>query len=216
MSRLKSGLTVFLCVFPRGEAPPRLSDMDAAKQVPSHRMHTYISAQGTRLAQGVLVFVIAWLSGTAYLTGVAEAMHEIDHRFTVEGHVCGADGRPASEAKVIVKDARVSIGTAVFTDSQGYYKAVLHLHNDNRGDPIVVTALEQEQKVYAQFDPADVKNERRATVDIGSGCAAQKEESSRLVYYGAGIGLLAVAVAAGLGVINKRQRRQKQGERPRK
>jgi len=76
--------------------------------------------------------------------------------------------------------------------------------------------LEQEQKVYAQFDPADVKNERRATVNIGSGCEAQKDESSRLVYYGAGIGFLAVAVAAGLGVMKKRRRGPRQGKGPRK
>ncbi|MBM4132309.1 MAG: hypothetical protein FJ245_00950 [Nitrospira sp.] len=190
--------------------------MDAAKQAPNVRKRERISVRFKACARIALAIATSWISDTTYLTGVTEAMHEVDHRFTVEGHVCGIDGRPASEAKVMVKDTRVSIGTAVFTDSHGYYKAVLHLHNDNRGDPILVTALEQEQTVKAQFEPTDVKNERQVTVNIGSGCAPQQEESSRWVYYGAGIGLAAVIVAAGVGFVKSRQRVQKRGKGQRK
>lgn len=143
-------------------------------------------------------------------------MHEVDHRFTIEGHVCGVDGRPVPEAKVTVKDTRVSIGTAVFTDAHGYYKAVLHLHNDNRGDPILVAALEEEQKVTAQFDPADVKSERQVTVNIGAGCAVQREEYSRWLYYGVGLGLAVAVVAASVGLVKNRRRAQKRGRGQRK
>lgn len=189
--------------------------MDAAKQDRDHRRHESRSIRSRACARIGFVLLVGWLGLVTYPSGVAEAMHEVDHRFTVEGHVCGVDGRPVSETKVIVKDTRVSIGTAVFTDSHGYYKAVLHLHNDNRGDPILVAALEQEQKVAAQFDPADVKNERQVTVNIGSGCEIQKEQSSSWIYYGAGVGL-AVAAAAGIGFAKKRQRAQKRGRGQRK
>ncbi|TAJ09502.1 MAG: hypothetical protein EPO61_05430 [Nitrospirae bacterium] len=190
--------------------------MDAAKQASNDRKLELVAVRFRAFARIALAVAASWLSGTTYLVGIAEAMHEVDHRFTVEGHICGSDGRPVPEAKVMVKDTRVSIGTAVFTDSRGYYKAVLHLHNDNRGDPILVAALEQEQKVTAQFDPADVKNERQVTVNIGSGCAVQQEETSRWVYYGAGIGLAALAVAAGIGFVKNRQRAQKRGKGQRK
>lgn len=183
--------------------------MDAAKQAPSHWARKAV--RFGICARVVATALAVWLGCFTYMPGIAGAMHEVDHRFTVEGHVCGADGHPVSEAKVIVKDVRVSIGTAVFTDSRGYYKAILHLHNDNRGDSILVAALEQEQKVTAQFDPADVKNERQVTVNIGSGCQVQKEGASSWIYYGTGIGLAAVAVAAGVGFAKKRQRTHKRG-----
>jgi MYXO-CTERM domain-containing protein len=143
-------------------------------------------------------------------------MHEVDHRFTVEGHVCQADGTPAAEAQVLVKDTRVSVGTTVFTDGKGHYKATLHLHNDNRGDPILVTALEQEKKVTALFDVKDVKTERQVTVNIGSGCEASAGGPAPWVYYGAGVGLAAVAVVAGARLIKKRQRSQQRGKGHRK
>jgi hypothetical protein len=216
MARLNSGMTLFLCTFSRGEAPPRLLDMDAATQTPNEWKHGHGSVRFKAFARIALAVSASWISGITYLAGVAEAMHEVDHRFTVEGHVCGGDGRPVPETKVIVKDTRVSIGTAVFTDSRGYYKAVLHLHNDNRGDPILVAALEEEQKVTAQFEAADVKSERQVTVNIGVGCAVQQEESSRWVYYGAGVGLAAAVVAAGVGFVKNRQRVQKRGKGQRK
>nr|MBI3611769.1 carboxypeptidase regulatory-like domain-containing protein [Nitrospirota bacterium] len=183
--------------------------MDAAKQASNDLNREWSAVLFRAFSRIALAVSAGWVSGVTYPAGIAEAMHEVDHRFTVEGHVCGVDGRPVPEAKVMVKDTRVSIGTAVFTDAHGYYKAVLHLHNDNRGDPIWVAALEQEQKVTAQFDPADVKNERHVTVNIGSSCAVQQEESSRWVYYGAGIGL---AVAAGVGFVKNRQRSHKRGK----
>lgn len=162
-----------------------------------------------RLAIGLGV---AWIGLIAYVPGIAVAMHEIDHRFTVEGHVCKADGSPAAETQVTVKDTRVSVGVTVFADVRGYYKATLHLHNDNRGDPILVTALEQEKKITALFDVKDIKTERRVAVNIGSGCEASGEESQRWVYYGAGIGLAVVAAAAGVRLIKKRQQPQKRGK----
>jgi MYXO-CTERM domain-containing protein len=163
-----------------------------------------------------LVLGAAWVVVFASAPSVAVAMHEVDHRFTVEGHVCKADGTPAAEAQVVVKDTRVSVGTTVFADAGGHYKATLHLHNDNRGDPILVTALEQEKKVTALFDVKDVKTERQVTVNIGSGCEASAGGPPPWVYYGAGVGLAAVAVVAGARLIKKRQRSQQRGKGHRK
>jgi len=184
--------------------------MDAARETSRHRKHKY------KPTLGVTVMVMAWMGGSTYFEGPAEAMHEVDHRFSVEGYVCGTDGRPVPETKVIVKDTRVSIGTAVFTDARGYYKATLHLHNDNRGDPIVVAALEQEQQVTAQFDPADIKTERQATVNIGSGCETQSEEPRRWLYYGAGVGLAVMAAVTGARFVRKQRQGRKRGKGQRK
>ncbi|MBI4400702.1 MAG: carboxypeptidase regulatory-like domain-containing protein [Nitrospirae bacterium] len=162
-----------------------------------------------------LSFGIAGLWSLAYFTPTALAMHEVDHRFTVEGHVCGADGQPVPDTQVIAKDVRVSVNATGYTNSRGYYKATLHLHNDNRGDPIVVTALNQEQRVTAQFDAKDVHTERHVTVNFGSGCDASAGGPD-WIYYGAGIGLAAVAAFAGVRLIRNRQRSRKRGKGQRK
>jgi len=164
----------------------------------------------------VLALGVAWLGATASAPGVAVAMHEIDHRFTVEGYICKADGQPAAETEVVVKDTRVSVGTTAFTDARGYYKATLHLHNDNQGDPVLVAALEQDKKITAQFDPNDVKTERKVTVNIGTGCAVSDEGTPRWVYYGAGIGAAAMAVFAGAWLIGRGRRQPKRGKGARK
>lgn len=157
-----------------------------------------------------------WLASIAYSPGIVIAMHEIDHRFIVEGYVCGADGRPASDTKVIVRDPRVTGGVAEFTDSRGRYKATLHLHNENRGDTLIVEALNEEKRTIAQFDPKDVKTERKVTVNFGAGCEVLDEEMPAWVWYGAGAGL-AAAVFVGARLINKRRRAsQKRGKGQRK
>jgi hypothetical protein len=107
---------------------------------------------------------------------LAFAMHETDHRFTVSGYVYDKQGKPVGDARVHVRDLRDQKIEPVttYTDGSGYYKAVLHLHNDNAGDPVQVTAIEeklglQEAKtVRAEFSPNDLKTERQATLHIGA------------------------------------------------
>jgi hypothetical protein len=147
---------------------------------------------------------------------LSEAMHEIDHRFTVEGYVCGPDGQPVKDLSVTVKDARVDVRMTAVTDDRGYYKATLHLHNDNRGDPIVVTANDQEKKTTALFDVKDVKTERRATVNFGTGCESAGEGPARWVYYTAGIGLAMVVAFAGAQLVKARRKPQKRSKGQRK
>jgi hypothetical protein len=102
-------------------------------------------------------------------------MHETDHRFTVSGYVYDKQGKPVGDARVHVRDLRDQTVEAVttYTDGTGYYKAVIHLHNGNAGDPVQVTAveeklgLEETKTVRAGFSPDDVKTERQMTVHIG-------------------------------------------------
>ena len=102
-------------------------------------------------------------------------MHETDHRFTVSGYVYDKQGKPVGDARVHVRDLRDQTVEAVttYTDGTGYYKAVIHLHNGNAGDPVQVTAIEEKlgleeaKTVHAGFSPDDVKTERQMTVHIG-------------------------------------------------
>ncbi|MBM4125762.1 MAG: hypothetical protein FJ247_00210 [Nitrospira sp.] len=90
----------------------------------------------------------------------------------VEGYVCGADGKPAADIDVLVKDTKVSYGQVVKTDGNGYYKATFHLHNDNLGDPLLVEARGEQQNHKIQFDPKDLEAERKIQVNFGTGCDA--------------------------------------------
>lgn len=169
----------------------------------------------TLIRKTVLGWATVWFG--SWLAGfpVTMAMHETDHRFTVEGSVCGADGGPVSGAEVLAKDVRVSVLSTTLTDDRGYYKVTLHLHNDNRGDPIMVYLkdkegkIQQERQITAQFDPKDVHTERKTTVNFGSGCEGLSGEPPSWVYYGAGLAALAGGAWVGARIFRSRKRQAK-------
>ena len=142
--------------------------------------------------------------------GVVWATHEADHRFTVEGFVCEFDGTPAKKTEVVVKDTRVNVGQTVETDERGFYRATLHLHNDNLGDPVLVTARREEQRIKVEFDPNDLESERKARVGFGTGCerAAPDEVPGWVWYTLAGLGVGTALLMAG-----KLMRSQRRAER---
>lgn len=160
--------------------------------------------------------VLAGFSGIWWPIGFSWAMHEADHRFAVEGYVCGPDGEPVSQAQVIVKDTRASVGASAYTDGSGYYKAVLHLHDENRGDPIVVSVGSDEKRITAEFDPNDKESERHSTVTFGSGCDVAAAQTSAWLLYGAGAGVVAILVLIGARVASRRRPASKRGKKGRK
>lgn len=140
-----------------------------------------------------------FLSATVTLTASTPALatHENDHRFTVFGYVRGADGKPVPDAKVIIVDPRLDEGTTAFTDRGGYYEGLLHLHNDDLGDEIIVTALDQRKTIRATFDPNDTKAVRRAQVDFGPAGATASEPVRNWAWIAGGVVfIIAVAWAA--------------------
>jgi hypothetical protein len=158
-----------------------------------------------------------WLGSLLTGVPVALAEHEADHRFTIEGSVCGTGGEPVSGVEVVAKDTRISVLRTTLTDDRGYYKVTLHLHNDNRGDTIAVYVkdkdgqVQQERQVTAQFDPNDVHTERKTTVNFGSGCETLAGEPPAWLYYGAGLSVLAGGAWAGARLLRSRKRQMKGG-----
>ena len=150
------------------------------------------------------------------LPSVVTATHEADHRFIVEGYVCGADGKGVADTDVLVKDTKVSYGQVVKTDGYGYYKATFHLHNDNLGDPLLIEAKGEQQNRKIQFDPKDLEAERKIRVNFGTGC----DTSAPPVWLWWGVGAMAAAAGGVVGMkvvrSNRKQERAKvksQGKR---
>ncbi|MEX5214032.1 MAG: hypothetical protein NW703_07690 [Nitrospiraceae bacterium] len=161
-------------------------------------------------AVGVLIVMgVGWAP-------VVTATHEADHRFTVEGFVCGDDGRPVGKSEVVVKDPRISLGQTVETDERGYYKSTLHLHNDNLGDVLVIQASGEEQRTKVQFDPKDLESERKVRVDFGSGCQSTVDELPQWVYVTVAGSLVGVAVLTGIRLMRGKGRARSHRNRQKK
>jgi len=155
------------------------------------------------------VLAIAMVGG---LPSVVSATHEADHRFTVEGVVCGADGQSSVNVDVLVKDTRISYGQVVKTDDNGYYKAAFHLHNDNLGDPLLIEANGEQQQRKVSFDPNDLESERIIQVNFGTGCA-YKDTTPLWLYVGFGAMAAAVGGFIGIKMIrSSRKQVQKRGK----
>jgi len=155
----------------------------------------------------------AWLAAagcvlvSAALPVVVLATHEADHRFTVEGYVCGPDGKTVSSTEVLVKDTKLSYGQVVKTDADGYYRVTFHLHDNNLGDPLLIEAKGEQQNHKVRFDPEDRESERKIRVDFGSGC----DTSSPPTWLWWGVGGLAVVAggAVGLKVVRSQRKRER-------
>ncbi len=141
------------------------------------------------------------------------ATHEADHRFTVEGIVCGADGKGVANTDVLVKDTKISYGQIVKTDSDGYYKATFHLHNENLGDPLLVEAKGEQQNRKIQFDPKDLEAERITQVNFGAGCIHDINSPPAWLWWSLGAIVAAVGGLIGRKAIrSQRKQEDKRGK----
>jgi hypothetical protein len=155
--------------------------------------------------------ILCWAPSTSL------ASHAADHRFTVHGFVCGTDGKPSPQVEILIKDTKISYGQVVNTDSEGYYSATFHLHNENLGDALLVEARGESRDLKVQFDPKDLETERKLQVDFGTGCQRDLEVTPQWVFYGLGGAGVAVAGLLGFKAIRKRQRQSdKRGKGPSK
>lgn len=148
-----------------------------------------------------LIILITWANDLI-------ATHEVDHRYTVFGSVRDESRRPLSDTRVIVTDTKIGEGSTTFTRKDGSYEVTLHLHNQNLGDEIAVSAHGEEKRITASFDPSDKFTERRRRVDFGP---EQVEPNRRpWVYYSIGFILLA-GILIYIGVFRKRSGKEKKG-----
>lgn len=148
-----------------------------------NRTHLSFRVWGSALAVAVVL-----ISGSAWAT------HEVDHRFVVSGSVLAADGSPRADLKVVVAHPRTQLSETVFTDRHGAYSAVLHLHDQDAGDPVTVTAGDEVKTIKADYTPADHHTPRTARVDFGPSVGVAAESSNTAWWYAIGGVVLAGGV----------------------
>jgi hypothetical protein len=181
---------------------------DGKRIGPEHVRRRQIAQSQSRWREWILAIAVV-----AGFPSMVSATHEADHRFTVEGFVCGADGKSSPNIDVLVKDTKISYGQIVKTDGDGYYKAAFHLHNDNLGDPLLIEANGQQQQQKISFDPKDLEAERVIQVNFGTGCIRDRNSAPLWGYVGVGAVAAAVGGFIGFKVIRSwRKQEQKRGK----
>ena len=123
-----------------------------------------------RLGPGLvlLLAILAWPGAPALAT------HEPDHRYVVLGYVKDGAGRPLAGATVRVVRNKTGLAYPARTDGEGFYLVVVHLHDEDVGETLTVSAAGAGAKITATFDPRDKRVERGTRVDIEGGRAVER------------------------------------------
>lgn len=108
------------------------------------------------------------------------ATHETNHRFVIFGSVRDGSsfpGKPLPDREIRflvakngqpweVVDAKGNPRPSVKTDREGYYSAILHVHDEDLGAVVKIEVDGTEKELVLTFDPRDQHTERRARVDL--------------------------------------------------
>ena len=114
----------------------------------------------------------AWalaLTGVLTLALAAGATHAPDHRFIVLGFVTNGDGRGLANVPVAVTRLKTGLAHRTRTERDGFYLVVVHLHDEDEGDRLTVSADGVSGEVVARYDVRDKKVERGTRVDVRPG-----------------------------------------------
>jgi hypothetical protein len=116
-----------------------------------------------------LAIVASPLLGSLAAAAPAGATHLPDHRFIVLGYLAGADGRPLGRTPVVVTRLKTGLEYPVRSEGDGFYLAVVHLHDEDQGERLRVRAGGAAVEVRARFDVRDRKVERGTRLDLQGG-----------------------------------------------
>lgn len=91
----------------------------------------------------------------------------VEHGFTVFGYVRDASGRalPGTEVHAMPQ-VKGGHGASGKTNEAGYYEIFLHMHNENAGATIEVSAQGAKKTFVADYDPNDTITRRQQSLDL--------------------------------------------------
>jgi len=92
---------------------------------------------------------------------------KVEHGFTVYGYVRDQRGKGLAGVEVQAKPLKEhGHAGSVKTNPEGYYEIFLHLHNEDVGTKIQVSAQSVQKEIVANYDPNDKVTKRQASVDL--------------------------------------------------
>ena len=92
---------------------------------------------------------------------------KVEHGFIVYGYVRDKSGKPIPDLPVTaqpLKPGREAHQDK--TNKDGYYEIFLHIHNEDVGTKIVVSAKDAKKEIVANYNPEDKVTKRQAAVDL--------------------------------------------------
>ena len=92
---------------------------------------------------------------------------KVEHGLIVYGYVRDKSGKPLADVPVLakpLKEGRESHDGK--TNKEGYYEIFLHIHNEDAGTKIVVSAKDAKKEITANYNPEDKVTKRQAAVDL--------------------------------------------------
>ena len=89
----------------------------------------------------------------------------VEHGFTVFGYVRDASGRalPGTEVHAVPQGGHGASGK---TNEAGYYEIFLHMHNENAGATVEVSAQGVKKTFVADYDTSDTITRRQQSLDL--------------------------------------------------
>lgn len=91
----------------------------------------------------------------------------VSHGFIVYGYVKDKSGNPVPGVTILakpLKEGRESHEGK--TNKEGYYEIFLHIHNEDVGTKIEVTAKDVKKEITANYNPEDKVTKRQTAVDL--------------------------------------------------
>jgi len=119
------------------------------------------SVAGSPRAVATMVVLALVLAG-----GRARATHLPDHRFLVLGYVKDAEGHAVARTRVVVTRLKTGYEYPTSTEKDGFYLVILHLHDEDEGERLLIDVKGMKVEVRAHFDTRDKKVERGTRVDV--------------------------------------------------
>ena len=92
---------------------------------------------------------------------------DVQHGFTVFGYVRDKKGKSVPGIEVhVMPQTKGGHGASGKTNDSGYYEIFLHMHNENVGATVQVSAKSVKEEFVATFDPNDKVTKRQKSLDL--------------------------------------------------
>lgn len=107
----------------------------------------------------------------------ATATHAVNHRYLVLGYVRDAVGEPIRHVVVRVVREKTGLAYEARTGADGFYRVIVHLHDDDVLDPLLVNVGRAAIRIEARFNPLNVRRHRGTRVDFIAGKGRERQDT---------------------------------------